>query len=143
MTCFGTAKVGFIYAKATPSNAGKFMVRCSDPKGKCYGQIPVEIAQSRVECSCGWPFYICQRFITITPPEGSQMEVDDVNLRIKKGYGVTKVANQSKIRMAKTFLTNTCGAAHTPRTEVNSVTHLSKARMKDLHINTGLNKRRF
>ena len=53
MSCFGTAKVGYIYAKATPRNAGKFMIRCSDPMGKCFGQIPLEIAQSRVECACG------------------------------------------------------------------------------------------
>ena len=90
MICFGTAKAGYIDAKATPRNAGKIIIRCSNPRGTYYGQIPVEIAQSRVACSCGWPFYICQRFMTIMPPEGSQMDVELVNLRIKKGYGIKK-----------------------------------------------------
>ena len=60
MTCFGTAKAGdiyiYIYSKATPRNAGKIIIRCSNPRGTCYGQIPVEIAHSRVAGSCSWPF---------------------------------------------------------------------------------------
>ena len=34
--------------------------------------------------------------MTIMPPEGSQMDVELVNLRIKKGYGCTKIAKPVK-----------------------------------------------
>ena len=33
----GAARVGYIYARATPRNAGKLNLRCSDPRGECYG----------------------------------------------------------------------------------------------------------
>ena len=40
LTWNGTALPGWIYAKATPRNAGRILVRCSDPRGECFGQIP-------------------------------------------------------------------------------------------------------
>ena len=96
MTCNQTAKPGYIYSKATLRNAGKLVIRCSNPRGTCFGQIPAEVAHTRVACNCNWQFYISQRFLTIMPPEGSQMDVELVNLRIKKGYGTTKVAKHIK-----------------------------------------------
>ena len=49
----GTAQPGYIYATATPRNAGRLMIRCSDPRGECFGQIPVEKAHYKVKCACG------------------------------------------------------------------------------------------
>ena len=94
MSWHQTAKVGYIYAKTTPRNAGELFIRCADPRGKCFGQIPAEVAATRFECGCGWPFYICQRFLTPSPPEGSEMEIKLINLRIKRGYGTNKCAKQ-------------------------------------------------
>ena len=94
MSWYQTAKVGYIYAKTTPRNTGKLYLRCSDPRGRCYGQIPFEVANSRLECGCGWPFYICQRFLPPSPPEGSEMEIKLINLRIKRAYGTNKCARQ-------------------------------------------------
>ena len=96
MTCNQTAQPGYLYAKATPRNAGKILMRCSNPRGNCFSQTSAEVAHNRVTCHCNWPFYLCQRFLTIMPPEGSQMEIEYVNLRIKKGYGVNKVAKPIK-----------------------------------------------
>ena len=90
----GTAKVGYICARATPRNAGKLFLRCSDPSGDCYGQIPVESADRRLEFSCGWPFLICQRCLTPAPPDGSEVEIRYINQRIKREYGTTKCAKQ-------------------------------------------------
>ena len=56
LTWFNTAKVGYIYAKTTPRNAGNLFLRCSDPRGKRHGQIPLEVAHTRLECTCGWGF---------------------------------------------------------------------------------------
>ena len=92
----GTALPGWIYAKATPRNSGRILVRCSDPRGECFGQIPAEVAHRRPDCACGYPFCICQRFLTLLPPEGSEMEINYINLRIKKGFGIKKTAKQVK-----------------------------------------------
>ena len=96
LTWNGTAKPGYIYAKATPRNAGRWMLRCSDPRGECYGQIPMELASKRLECPCGWTSFICKRFMTPLPPEGSEMEVRYINARIKRGFGTKKVAKQAR-----------------------------------------------
>ena len=39
---------------------------------------------------------MCRRFLTLLPPEGSEIEINYINLRIKKGFGITKHAKQIK-----------------------------------------------
>ena len=73
----GTALPGWIYSKSTPRNAGRLFIRCSDARGECFGQVPVEQAHMKLECGCGYIFCMCQRSLTMLPPrrvgDGNQL----------------------------------------------------------------------